>query len=167
MTLQAHEYAPYYEQYIKTVSGEILEELHDQLPSFRSFIDTLPEDKGDFAYAPGKWTIKEVLGHIIDTERIMAYRALRIARNDNTAIPGFDQDDYVMHSRYEARSLASLADEFEAVRKSNLFLFDSFSNDELLRLGTASEKTVSVRALGYIIVGHIKHHARILEERYL
>lgn len=167
MQLAASEYAPYYERYISRVTGDILDELKEQPAALAAFIHNIPPEKGDYAYAPGKWTLKEVLGHILDTERIMAYRALRIARNDQTPLPGFEENDYAAAARYSERDLESLLEEFELLRRSNLFLFESFSAEELKRSGTASGQTVSVRALLYIIVGHVKHHRMIIEERYL
>lgn len=149
------------------VTGDIYDELKEQPASFTAFIHSIPREKADYAYAPGKWTIKEMLGHILDTERIMAYRALRIARLDKTPIPGYEEDDYVKHAHFSDRDLESLVEELEQLRRANLFLFESFTEEELQRTGTASGYEVSVRALLYIIVGHIKHHRLILEERYL
>jgi len=165
--ISEREYAPFYAGYIARVTGSLMDELSEQPASFAAFVAGIPPEKGDYAYAPGKWTIKEVIGHLLDTERIMAYRALRIARKDETGLPGFDENAYARHAHYHDRDLASLSEEFEQLRRSNLYLFRSFTEEELMRTGTASEKTVSVRALLYIIVGHVKHHRLILEERYL
>ncbi|WP_118972320.1 DinB family protein [Taibaiella koreensis] len=162
-----NEYAPYYGRYIKMVTGDIMDELREQPASFTAFINGIPKEKGDYAYAPGKWTIKEVLGHLLDTERIMAYRALRIARMDDAPLPGFDEDAFVANAHFKDRDITSLLEELELIRRSNLFLFETFSEETLQRSGTASGHTVSVRALLYIIVGHLKHHRLILEERYL
>lgn len=166
MIPEAAEYAPFYHTYIKTISGEVLTALKEQATSIPGFIRNIAADKADYAYAPGKWTVKEVFGHIIDTERIMAYRALRIARADETPLPGFEENDYARVAHYHQRSLESLAVEFELLRKANLFLFESFTDTELKRMGTASDKTISVRALLYIIAGHVNHHKAVLEERY-
>lgn len=162
-----NEFAPYYSSYIQQAGSDIFEELGSQLELFPAFLKAIPESKMDYSYLPGKWTIKEVIGHITDTERIMAYRALRIARNDKTPLAGFNQEGYVLESRSYSKNLDFLIEEFTLVRKSNLFLFKSFDELELLRMGTASGYDVSVRALLYIISGHLKHHKQILIERYL
>lgn len=167
MIISETEYAPFYHTYVKTVGEDVVADLNRQLLSIPEFIKSVPAQKEDYAYAPGKWTVKEVLGHMIDTERIMAYRALRIARADETPLAGFEENDYAVQSHYHERSMESLAAEFEALRKSNMFLFESFNEQELKRMGIASGKNVSVRALLFIVAGHVNHHKRILEERYL
>lgn len=167
MEIPPGEYAPFYGKYIARVTGDIGHELSEQPAALAAFIRNMPADKGDYAYAPGKWTVKQVLGHLIDTERIMAYRALRIARRDQTPLPGFDENAYAAVAPYASRDLESLMEEFELLRRSNILLFDTFSREELALTGTASGQTVSVRALLYIIAGHVKHHRAILEERYL
>jgi len=164
---QADEYAPYYATYINTVSENVLGELEHQITSFPKFLKLVPDEKAYYAYAEGKWTVKEVVGHMIDTERIMAYRALRIARNDTTPMASFEENDYVANASFNDRSLQELSDEFAAVRAANVYFFKSLTSDVYDRKGTASEKIVSVRALLYIIVGHVNHHWRIIEERYL
>lgn len=164
---QADEFSPFYATYINTVSENALGELEHQVTSFPEFLKLIPDEKAYYAYAEGKWTVKELVGHVIDTERIMAYRALRIARNDQTPLAGFEENEYVANANFNDRSLESLAEEFAAVRRSNVYLFKHFSADELERRGTASGNPVSVRALLYITVGHLNHHKRILEERYL
>ena len=166
MKPQQDEFAPYYNTYISLIGDDVLDLLEQQAQTFTEYIRNIPEDKADYAYAEGKWTVRQVLGHIIDTERIMAYRALCIARQDTTPLPGFEQDDYVAVADVSDRSLASYAEEFEAVRKSNLYLFRSFEEEALNCRGTASEQPVSVRALLYIVAGHLEHHIRIFEERY-
>lgn len=163
----ADEYNPYYGPYIAGVADDVLNELQQQAEQFPAFIQGIPIAKENYAYAPGKWTIKELIGHIIDTERIMAYRALRFARNDDQNLPGFDENEYVKHSHYSERSLESLAEEFTLVRKANLFLFESFNEEELVRRGLANNNEVSVRALVFIIAGHLNHHQQVLKERYL
>jgi hypothetical protein len=167
MTISETEYAPFYHTYVKTVGEDVVADLNRQLLSIPQFIRNIPAQKEDYAYAPGKWTVKEVFGHLIDTERVMAYRALRIARADETPLAGFEENDYAAQSHYHERSMESLAAEFEVLRKSNMFLFESFNDEELKRMGTASGKNVSVRALLFIVAGHVNHHKRILEERYL
>ena len=124
------------------------------------------ERDGNFRYAPGKWTIKEVLGHITDTERIFAYRALRIARCDQTPLASFEQDDFVKNGGFAGRKLADLAQEFDIVREASILLFRSFNDAAWSRRGVASQKEVTVRALGFITAGHQIHHRLILEEQY-
>ncbi|MGJ8593047.1 MAG: DinB family protein [Aquaticitalea sp.] len=166
--LNTHEYNPYYQTYIGKTNGlELKDGLKSNSQTVVSFLRALPESKHEYCYADDKWTVKEVLLHIIDTERIFAYRALRIARKDKTALPGFDQDEYVPHSNANARSFQSLIKEYETVRLSTTILFDSFTEEILLELGTASNSPISVRALGFIMIGHENHHCEIIRERYL
>ena len=164
---QPDEFDTYYATYINTVSENVLGELEHQAISFPKFLKGIADEKAYYAYAEGKWTVKEVVGHMIDTERIMAYRALRIARNDQTPLASFEENDYVANASFNDRSLASLAEEFDAVRTANIYLFKHLTEDELDRRGTASNKPVSVRALLYILVGHVNHHRNVIEERYL
>jgi uncharacterized damage-inducible protein DinB len=124
------------------------------------------ERDGNFRYAPGKWTVKEVLGHITDTERIFAYRALRFARSDKTPLPGFEQDDYVKNGAFAGRTLADLTEEFAAVRSASIALYRSFNEEAWPRRGLANQKEMTVRALAFITAGHQIHHRVILEERY-
>ena len=121
---------------------------------------------GDRVYAPGKWTVKDTIQHIIDGERIFAYRALRIARADNTPLPGFDENDYARNTNAADRTLDDLLEEFDGVRKSTIILFRNFSNEMLLNVGTSSGNPISTLAIGYTIVGHLIHHMRVWEERY-
>jgi len=124
------------------------------------------ESDADATYAPGKWSIKEVAGHIVDTERIMAYRLLRIARGDSTPLPGFEQDDYVRDGNFASRTLANLIEEFRLVRAATLALLQGLDGEALVRRGLADGKPVSARALAYIIAGHERHHLDILQQRY-
>jgi len=165
--LKSDEYPAIYSGYIETITGDVMELLNDQVTSFPEFLAGIPAGKSEYAYAEGKWTIKEVVGHVIDTERIMAYRALRFARNDTKELIGFEQDDFVANARFNERSLENLAEEFVLVRKSNLMLFRSFNDHELARKGIAAERLISVRAFSYIIAGHLNHHRNIIRERYL
>lgn len=165
--LQPSEYPAYCQPYIATVSADVWAEFGYQKIAFSAFISQIPKEKENYAYAPEKWTVKEVIGHLLDTERILAYRALRFARNDQQNLAGFEENDYVKHSNYSGRSLESLAEEFVAIRTSNLFLFNQFTDQEWSRSGQANKNSVSVRALLFILVGHINHHQRILQERYL
>ena len=164
---QPEEYPVFYKGYIDTVSENALAELEHQIEAFPAFLKGLSEDKGSFAYAEGKWTIKELLGHVIDTERIMAYRTLRIARNDSTPLAGFEENDYVANAHFADRSIDSLAEEFAQLRRANMHLFKSLNETELGRMGISNGKPISVKALVYIIAGHLNHHRRIIEERYL
>ncbi|MEZ5344282.1 MAG: DinB family protein [Pyrinomonadaceae bacterium] len=162
------EYAPYYSGYVSMVAGDdIITALAGQKIETKRLLLTIPEDKGSYRYAEGKWSIKELIGHVIDTERIMAYRALRIARNDATPLSGFDQDPYIENASFDDRDLSDLAEELELIRNANILMLKGFSSDAWSRTGTASENPVSVRALAYIIAGHELHHLKILKERYL
>lgn len=167
--LNPTEYAAYFGNYISQVSDEytLIEELEISVHRLIKFVREIPMDKFDYRYAEGKWTIKDMLQHIIDSERIFAYRALRIARNDKTELPGFEEDDYANEANGSSRSIQSLLTELAIVREATLSLFKSFSEEELKRTGTASENPVSVRAIGFIIVGHQNHHQRVFQERYL
>lgn len=163
------EYLPYYGRYIALVpdSSNILPVLSDQMEDTLALLRSIPESQAGFRYAPDKWSIREVVGHVIDTERIFAYRALRFARHDQTPLPGYEQDDYISNASYDAHPLGELAAEFESVRRSTLFLFKHLDAEAWLRRGTANESEVSVRALAYIIAGHELHHKEVLRNRYL
>jgi hypothetical protein len=162
------EYAPHYAKYVDLVAdGDIVQTLDEQLEKIATLFGTITEERGSYAYAPGKWTIKELFGHVIDAERVFTYRAMRIARNDQTPLPGFEQDEFVANANFNARSLRSLTEEFTAVRRAGLQLFKHFTEVEWPRRGTASGKEVTVRALAYVIAGHAEYHAQILESRYM
>ncbi|MDY8135662.1 DinB family protein [Aquimarina sp. 2201CG5-10] len=162
------EYNAYYGTYIsKAENQNIQEALTIGRQHFIDFVNNLPEEKLTHAYAEEKWTVAEVLQHIIDTERIFSYRALRFARNDKTAIMGFDQDQFVPNSNANNYSKQELIQDFEAVRNSSISLFRSFTEDMLTRIGEASGSPMSARAAGYIISGHQKHHFEVIKERYL
>ncbi len=162
------EYSPYYGTYIgKVPDGDLRSMLSSQLAETLALIRSIPESRGGHRYAPDKWSIREVLGHLADSERIFSYRALRIARGDATPLPGFEQNDYVPVGRFDARSLRDLADELAAIRQATIHLFAHLDQAALERRGTASGKSVSVRALAYIIAGHELHHVGILKTRYL
>ncbi|WP_112114049.1 DinB family protein [Flavobacterium aciduliphilum] len=167
--VQPNEYATYYENYIKQVSEEynLVEELEISLHRFIKFVQDIPMDKFDYRYAKGKWTIKDIIQHIIDAERVFAYRALRFARNDTTELPGFEENDYVEEAYGNKRSIMELLTELSAVRHATIVLFKSFHEKQLLRKGIASNNPMSVRALGFVIIGHQNHHQKIFEERYL
>ena len=162
------EYLPYYGKYVSLVTGDdVLATLNAQISETLALLRGIPESRGGFRYAAGKWSIKELVGHMLDSERIFAYRALRFARNDKTPVPGYEQDDYIRHGSFDACALADLAAEFESVRRATLFLFRHLDAEAWLRRGVANESEVSVRALAYIIAGHESHHVGILRERYL
>ena len=162
------EYAAYYERYISLISAnDILAELRRQEGELSALLSGRPEKDGGFRYATDKWTINELVGHLTDTERIFAYRALRIARGDTTPIEGFEQDDYVRNGPFPHCRLADLLEEFRNVRAATLSLFRNLQPEAWTRRGTANQNEVSVRALAYIIAGHTRHHQRILEEKYL
>ena len=165
--LRSDEYPAIYSAYIDTVNGDVMELLNEQITAFPEFLAGIPAGKSEFAYAEGKWTIKEVVGHVIDTERVMAYRALRFGRNDTKELIGFEPGDFVANARFNERSLESFSEEFVLVRQSNLALFKHFNEHELVRKGLASERLTSVRAFMYIIAGHLNHHRNIIRERYL
>jgi uncharacterized damage-inducible protein DinB len=165
---EATEYAPYYGTYVtKVPEGNLLEILERQRTETQGLLAGLADARALHRYAPGKWSVKEVIGHITDAERIFCYRALRIARGDETPLPGFDENAYTPAGRFDARPLADLAAELDAVRRATLALFRGLESDALTRRGTASNHGVSVRALAYIIAGHERHHVSILRERYL
>jgi len=162
------EYAPFYQGYVARVpDGDIVGILERQLHSTMALLGGLTEAQGEHRYAPGKWSIKEVVGHVADAERIFCYRALRFARGDATPLAPFDENLYVPEAGCGARTLRGLAEEFRAVRLATLALVRSLTDATAVRTGTASGKTISVRALVYISAGHELHHLAIVTERYL
>ena len=164
----ASEYALYYHTYIgKVPQQDLLEALKDSSQKLLAFLRSLPEEKHHYRYAEGKWSIAELVAHLIDSERVFAYRALTFARNDKTALPGFDENEYAVESNGDNRSMASLIEEYEHLRKSNILLFEGLTKDMMLRTGIANGKEISVRALGYIISGHELHHMMVIQQRYL
>jgi len=164
----ASEYAPYYGRYIALVQGDdVLRALEAQGKEIVTLLSGLTEWQGDHRYAPGKWSVKEVLGHVTDTERIFAYRALRIARADPTPLEGFEQDEYVRAGGFGNRALADMVEEFAAVRRASLLLFRSLDGEAWRRRGIANQKEISVHALAYLVAGHELHHRKILREKYL
>lgn len=165
---EASEYAPYYGKYVALVrEGDILTTLAEQMDSTVRELRAVGEEKAAHRYAPDKWSIKELVGHLIDGERIFAYRALRFARNDATELPGFEQDDYIRHAGFDACPFDELVREFELVRGANLLMLKHLDEDAWQRRGVASNAEVSVRALCYIMAGHVEHHMEILRTRYL
>lgn len=164
---QASEYAQYYEKYISLVPpDDILSTLDDQRRQMVTLLSGRSEQDGDFRYAPEKWSAKEVIGHICDTERIFAYRVLRISRGDQTPLPGFEQDDYVRNGPFATHPMSDVIEDYIAVRRASLTLLRNLDEQAWSRRGTASNNPVTVRALAYMIAGHELHHRRILEQKY-
>lgn len=165
---QPSEYAPFYANYIARVpEGDLLAILESSVKDWKSLLGGLTEAQSEFRYQPGKWSIKDAVGHVTDTERIFSYRALRIARGDQTPLSGFEQDDYVKEGNFSSRKLADLLEEFSAVRHSTVALLRSLPAQAWMRRGTANQKEVTVTALAFIIAGHERHHRNILEQRYI
>jgi len=164
----ADEYAPFYSKYVERVpEGDIVSVLRDQIAETAALLRNAPAERANQAYAPGKWTLKEVVGHIVDVERVMSYRALRFSRNDATDLPGFDENAFVVNSNFGQRTLIDLVDELEAVRAATVHLAKHIDADALSRRGTANNTEATVRGLLYIIAGHELHHVALIRERYL
>lgn len=162
------EYAPYYHTYVgKVPEGNIIDILKRQIEETMRLLAGIPAAKADYRYAPGKWSIKEVIGHLSDSERVFTYRALRFSRNDKTPLPSFEQVDFVKYANFERRALQDLAEEFRLVRAASIALFQSFDEEMHLRTGIASGYEFTVRALPFIVAGHELHHLGILRKRYL
>jgi uncharacterized damage-inducible protein DinB len=164
------EYAPYFERYMHLTALKdktIIQNLESAQDEFERVLRNLPVSNHSYSYASGKWTLKELIQHVIDTERVFCYRALSFARNDQTSLPGFDQDVFVDNDTANERDYYDLLDEMKVLRKSSIQLFKSFSKEALLRIGVASDNKMSVRALGYLFSGHQIHHINIVKERYL
>jgi hypothetical protein len=155
-----------YADYPSLVQSDVFELLETQATAFPDFLKSI-DHKADYAYAPGKWTLKEMAGHIIDTERILVYRLTAFIRGEQSPLPGFDEDAYVVQAHFADRRLLSFAEEFGLMRKSNLYLFRSINDDELNRTGIASGKEITARRLILTIAGHLIHHINIINERYL
>lgn len=167
-SINSNEYSPYYQPYIKSLKDtELISGLKESDVFCMSFFKSLPQEKLQYRYADNKWTIKEIITHLIDTERIFSYRALRFARQDKTPLMGFDQDNFVIASNANIRDINSILNEYQSVRNATIQLFKSFSHDALKQIGKASGNNMSVRAAGFTIIGHEKHHINIIQERYL
>ena len=165
-----NEYAPYFEQYIQLVSKDeksIIENLEDSQKEFKFLLRNLPEEKHLFTYEEGKWTVKQLLRHIIDTERMFAFRAMSIARNEQAMLPGFDDQSYVESADDSQNSFGEMLTEFDALRESNICMIQSFTSQALERIGNANGSSISVRAIIFIIAGHLAHHKNIISRRYL
>lgn len=166
---EAGEYPDYASRYVGLIANpDVIQVLKTQLPETLSFFQGLDEETaGTFQYAPGKWTFKEVLGHLIDCERIFSYRVLRVARGDKTPLPSFDQDGYMPSGAFNARSLAGLMDEFECVRKATIMLLEGLTAEAWTQRGTVSNRSVTARGMAFLAAGHEAYHHAILRERYL
>jgi hypothetical protein len=163
------EYAPAFAGYVAQIANDedVLAVLAAQLDDVRARLGPVPASRGDFRYAPGKWTLKDVVGHLSDTERVFAYRALRIGRGDPTPLPGFDDQAWVAEAGSDSRTLADLLEEWSLVRRATLSLFRHLPPEAWERRGTAGDNPVGVRALAYVIAGHTRHHLKVVEARYL
>lgn len=158
----------WYHSYInKVTAANLPEAFENQTTAFIHFLEELPEAKRDFRYADGKWSVKEILQHIIDAERIFAYRALCFARKDATPLPGYEENDYARNARVTGRKWKDMAEEFQSLRRSTELLFASFGEEELECSGIANGNLMYVLDIGFIIVGHVQHHWDIIRERYL
>ncbi len=165
---QLTEHAPYYSLYIDRIADDdILAVLERQISETLATINIAEEKNITDPYAPDKWSVKQLIGHLNDTERVMSYRALRFARNDKTALSGFEQDDFIPTGRFDERSFSDLKAEFECIRRSTLSLFKHLDKEAWLRRGLANNNEISVRALAYVMAGHVGHHMDILATRYL
>lgn len=161
------EYKSFYHNYISMVpEGDLLKILADQLDDLAARMARVPADKEQYRYAPGKWTVAEVIGHLADSERVFAYRALRFARKDQSPLTGFDENTWTPASNYARRPLADVVAEFRAVRQATLALLRGLEPEAFTRTGTANNSPISVRALAYTIAGHERHHMQVLKERY-
>lgn len=165
----AHEYAGYYDQYIDRVGDDanILTVLADQIGTVETIAATIDDDKARYRYADGKWSIKELFGHLMDSERIFGFRALCIARGETQPLPGFDEETYVANAIFDERGLDDIVAEMMVLRKANLLLFSSLAEQDVVRQGIANGKPVTPRALMWILAGHTEHHLGVLKERYL
>ncbi|MEM7572895.1 MAG: DinB family protein [Bacteroidota bacterium] len=171
MTIQdlpTSEYNSYYGTYTSKVpAGPMLDVFQQSAKNTEDFFKNLPTDKHEFAYAEGKWTIKEILQHLIDTERVFSYRALWFARKNTEALPGMDQDDFNTHSQANGRSMSDLITEYRALKSATHAMLSSFSEATFIQIGTASGNPFSVRSLAFIMIGHEQHHVQVIKERYL
>lgn len=166
--LSAKEFNPYYQVYIDNAGElDLIEGLKKNGDATISFLNSVAEQTYDYAYAEGKWSIKEVIQHIMDTERVFTYRALSFARRDQTVLPGYDQDEYAITSNANIRTKPSLLNEYKALRLATVALFESFTDEMLQQIGNANNSDISVRAIGFILIGHENHHCKIIKERYL
>ena len=165
---QEGEFNPYYSKYIGLVpDGDIVKTLRQQLPETLSLLESIPEERAGYRYAEGKWSVKQLLAHLTDAERIFVYRALCIARGDTQPLPGFEEDEYVRGAAFDSLPLAKIIAEFETVRAATLSFFDNLDDAAWAKKGNANGSGVSVRAIAYILAGHERHHRQVLKDRYL
>ena len=163
-----NEYPSFYKHYVDNVKTDnIIKELRDQVIDIQAIISEIPEEKEEYLYAPGKWTIKEIIGHIIDTERVLGSRAMRFARKDKTHLPGYDENHFVANANFNNQTLYSLGHEFAIVREANLALFKTWNEEALSQVGVANGLEVTVRAMLFMIAGHATHHMNVIKEKYL
>jgi uncharacterized damage-inducible protein DinB len=164
---EPEEYGDFYKGYIDLVtSPNVLQSLIKQGQEIYSLLQNISDEEADYRYEEGKWSVKEIFGHLVDTERIMAYRALCISRGEQTTLPGYDHEAYVKQANFQNRSIQDISVEYDALRNANISMFNSFTDTQIVRQGIANDVTVSVRALAYIIAGHERHHLNILDEKY-
>ena len=162
------EYAPYFQSYIDQVSeSDILPVLRSQMDELDVLLERVEPHQETFRYAPGKWSIREIVGHLIDGERVFGYRAFCVARGEKQNLPGFDQDDYVLTAPYDRIELEDLVSELRLIRLGNIAMFRTLDEESWSRVGTANENQVTVRAIAFIMAGHVRHHMSVLRERYL
>jgi uncharacterized damage-inducible protein DinB len=160
--------AEFFQRYINVLKEEdVIKAIRQNSRQFKKFLGKIPKKKVDYAYAEGKWTIKELLQHVIDAERVFTYRAVTFSRKDGTPLPGFDENNWAANAQTAHRSWLDLVKEFKALRKATECLFESFTEDQLLATGTASSHPINALALGFICAGHVAHHMQVLRERYL
>ncbi len=163
-----NEYPEFYATYVNKVpKGDVLKYLKKQKADFKKFVEAIPEEKLSYRYEEDKWTIKQILGHINDTERIMTYRALSFSRGERQQIPGFNENEYVANAAFNQRKIADLLKEFGKIRENSVLLIDSFNESMIDKKGNANELLMSVRAIVYIIAGHLEHHKGVIESKYL
>lgn len=165
---QSGEYAPYAAGYIaKVPNGPVMEILEYLKQSTHNFFSRITTEQANYAYAEGKWTLKQVLGHMIDTERVFSFRAMCFSRGDKNSLPGFDQEEYVAASTFDTRTIQDLANEFKALREANIYLYSALTEEQSLMMGVASNHPVSVRALVYMTAGHELYHLELIKELYI
>ena len=161
------EYPKFYSGYIQLVPDtDILTYLNEQINKLKSLSDSWKDKDTGYRYAPGKWSVKQIIGHVCDTERVFAYRAMCFSRNERASLPGFDQDEYVAESNFDAVPFDDLVDELISLRESNLRMFDNFNDEVWSKSGIANEKEMTIRSILYILAGHLEHHLNIIQERY-
>ena len=166
--LNQNEYAPYYQPYVELVQeGDLITILSEQMEEMVAFLKDITDLQAEYRYGEGKWSLKEVIGHVIDAERIMAYRLLSIARGESQNLPGFNEEDYVRQAAFTKQSVDELLQHFTIVRQSTVVLLKSLGDEEWLRRGSANNYDITVRALAVIIAGHELHHRHIINERYM